>query len=1137
MSHPLTPDLPESLGILSAELQNVFEEELQAYTRSVRARGIPGGFKLFNDPIWFTIRIESWELVIVDSPVVQRLRDIKQLGLAGLVYPAAGYSRFEHTIGALYQTQRVIESIIRNAKAQNAQLLRAIESPISRSDEIQLRLAAILHDVGHCFLSHVSERSLNRLQITEKISMETARADARSHFACVRKPAVGEILSALLILLPEFQEVLEAAKIPYWQDRESELADRIARLVIKGRLYDRPFMNELISGTIDSDKLDYMARDCYMAGLAMPIDTERLIENLCVVNVPADQLPEYRDSANLSDKQTVQVFAIQHGGAKVFEDLVLSRVLLYDKLYNHQKVRAMEGAVVNALEILQAHHPAFRMLSTYVRLSDSEFLACRWPGIEKAKADIDKAVKIIELINQRNFVRAFAFGSELISFPAGESEEVQRAIRHSWRQLAKVTGRDWSQSSSEFRTAVRERAQLFLRTMGQPSIADDLDDASIVIDLPDVQGIAKRTTPEDYRALRERIRPICQRTLRRQVLPYVSYTNRHALVQEFIPNDDEKKLYALVSEYLQSQRLYALPASQRQLMTLILRKLLASSSYAISDTLLGLANKLDAIERQQAALDAPPENLADNFETLPEIEDEWLDDDTDEDAERVQPVQALSPEQREELRQEKERLKQFHELAKSIRQNSKGEVLLTALRKGFEASKRAQEEHRNGPLQQKAIIFTESRRTQEYLLKLLESSEFAGKIVLFNGTNSDPKSAEIYRNWLERNKGTDRITGSPTADKRSAIVEHFRDEASIMVATEAAAEGINLQFCNLVVNFDMPWNPQRIEQRIGRCHRYGQKYDVVVVNFLNRDNAADVRVYQLLDQKFRLFDGVFGASDEVLGAVQSGVDFEKRIVSIYQQCRTPEQISFEFDKLQQELESEVAEARTIAQEQLLNNFDQEVIEKVRVEAGNSRSRFEELLWKTTLFYLQPYAKFDGTGYSFVLERNPFPEESIHPGPYRMGRSVEDANTYRVGHQLAQRVLEKCVALDTPPVEIRFNLTKSGKRLSILEPHVGKSGWLVCSKLSVESFESEDHILLAGVRDDGQLLDVKPETRTFISAFLQGFTGAGLFQKLEIPSAPTRLFEPEPGEEDEDRKECYKLLLNIIKERREHPSSR
>ena len=193
----------------------------------------------------------------------------------------------------------------------------------------------------------------------------------------------------------------------------------------------------------------------------------------------------------------------------------------------------------------------------------------------------------------------------------------------------------------------------------------------------------------------------------------------------------------------------------------------------------------------------------------------------------------------------------------------------------------------------------------------------------------------------------------PHADKRAALVDYFRDEASIMIATEAAAEGINLQFCNLVVNYDLPWNPQRIEQRIGRCHRYGQKFDVVVVNFLNRSNAADQRVYQLLDEKFKLFNGIFGASDEVLGAIESGVDFEKRIVGIYQRCRTPQQISFEFDQLQQELETEIDDKRNEAREQLLNNFDQEVVERVRVSSADYLNRFEEWLWQVTRFFLGP----------------------------------------------------------------------------------------------------------------------------------------------------------------------------------------
>jgi superfamily II DNA or RNA helicase len=582
----------------------------------------------------------------------------------------------------------------------------------------------------------------------------------------------------------------------------------------------------------------------------------------------------------------------------------------------------------------------------------------------------------------------------------------------------------------------------------------------------------------DFAELQQRIRPICQRTLRKQVLEYVPYTNRHAIVQEFVPNPDEQRLYDLVSGYLQRPTLYALPASQRQLMTLILRKLLASSTYAISDTLQGLANKLKAATDAAEQVQAPTEQIADNFELLPEIEDEWAEDDEDSEETEGAASPQLSPEQLQEMKREMETLREFHALARNIQKNSKGEVLLTALRKGFAAAVDAQKGQSNGGLQQKALIFTESRRTQEYLFQILEQTQFAGKVMLFNGSNTDAKSQQIYRQWMEHHAGTDRITGSPTADKRAALVDYFRDEASIMIATEAAAEGINLQFCNLVVNYDLPWNPQRIEQRIGRCHRYGQKFDVVVVNFLNKSNAADQRVYQLLDEKFKLFNGIFGASDEVLGAIESGVDFEKRIMGIYQRCRTPQQISFEFDQLQQELESEIGEKRTEAREQLLNNFDQEVIERVRIASADSLNRFEALLWKATQFFLEPYAQFEPPGHAFTLLRNPFSNEPINPGPYRMGKRVEEANTYRVGHPLAQRILECCKDLSTPPVEVRFDYSGSGKRISLLDGLVGRQGWLMCSRLTIKTFDTEDHLLFAAVDDGGAPLESAACKRLF-----------------------------------------------------------
>lgn len=176
-----------------------------------------------------------------------------------------------------------------------------------------------------------------------------------------------------------------------------------------------------------------------------------------------------------------------------------------------------------------------------------------------------------------------------------------------------------------------------------------------------------------------------------------------------------------------------------------------------------------------------------------------------------------------------------------------------------------------------------------------------------------------------------------------------------MIATEAAAEGINLQFCSLIVNYDMPWNPQRIEQRIGRCHRYGQKFDVVVVNFLNKSNAADIRVYELLDQKFQLFNGMFGASDEILGSIGNGVDFEKRIAQIYDECRTTDEIEAAFDRLQSELQEQISEKMIKARSALLENFDESVKEKLRDNLAQSRKnldQFEKRLWLLTRHALE-----------------------------------------------------------------------------------------------------------------------------------------------------------------------------------------
>lgn len=566
---------------------------------------------------------------------------------------------------------------------------------------------------------------------------------------------------------------------------------------------------------------------------------------------------------------------------------------------------------------------------------------------------------------------------------------------------------------------------------------------------------------ELFDELKKRLAPICKRTLRKQVLEYIQYTNRIALVEEFYPTEEETRLYNLVSEYLQKETLYALPASQRQLMTLILRKLLASSTFAISRTLDSLISKLEIIiqKHRQIDLELP---FAENYEGFDELKEDWEEDDLEEIGEE----RIYSEVEIAEIKEEIYSLKEFADLAKSIAKNSKGEKLFTALENGFRELQKL-----GAP--KKAIIFTESTRTQDYLFKILTANGYEGKIVLFNGSNSDSGSLAIYKNWLQLHVGTDRITGSRSADMRAALVDAFRDEATLMIATEAASEGVNLQFSSLVINYDLPWNPQRIEQRIGRCHRYGQKHDVVVVNFLNKSNAADERVYELLKDKFKLFDGVFGSSDEILGSIESGVDFEKRIVKIYQECRTREQIQTAFNQLQKELEESISNAMQTTRKYLLENFDEEVRQKLKINVEESKeyiSRYENWLWEITRFFLKENGIFSNKEYSFTLNQNPFPEILIHSGPYKIGRHVPDINVYRINHPLAELIIRDCKDKILTSKTLKFQYTDTGRKISALNELIGKSGYLQLSLFTINSFDSEDFLLLSGVTEEGEILE-------------------------------------------------------------------
>ena len=388
---------------------------------------------------------------------------------------------------------------------------------------------------------------------------------------------------------------------------------------------------------------------------------------------------------------------------------------------------------------------------------------------------------------------------------------------------------------------------------------------------------------EDYDDLKRELTPVLYRTLRKDVADYMHFVKRICRTVDFELSPDEIELYERVNLFLKRDALYSIPASNRGLIILVIRKLMASSSFALVETFEVLKKRLEKLYEGTRSADA--QEGFDLFWSFveDEIDESGFEETEDED----------TAAQKAYIQEELDEVKSIIDVAKRIKTNSK----ISALRKALEIGFSYQRE--NG-IAQKDVVFTESKRTQKYIAAELRKSGYSeDDILLFNGDFDDTMTKEIYRAWQVKNFGNANYGRS--VEYKHAIVDYFKEHAKILICTDAGSEGLNLQFCNTVINYDLPWNPMKIEQRIGRCHRYGQQNDVVAINLLNTQNEADKRVYEILSKKFELFEGVFGASDIALGALESGTNFEKMVLDIYQSCNTTTEFRKAFDKLDREL--------------------------------------------------------------------------------------------------------------------------------------------------------------------------------------------------------------------------------------------
>lgn len=659
---------------------------------------------------------------------------------------------------------------------------------------------------------------------------------------------------------------------------------------------------------------------------------------------------------------------------------------------------------------------------------------------------------------------------------------------HRFRRVFK--GRDASKMAYDIREIIKDKPKVLLTaTPLQNSleelygIASFIDDKLLgspysfktrfVQEIKDKSEFAKIRLEELRKLIRgeednnlSAIAGIITRTLRKQVLEYVKFTERSSMTFNFDPTEEEIELYEKVSAYLQRPNIAAIATTQRNLMVLVYRKLLASSSFAIAETLKKLSNNLKTeLELRKKDSVVKNQEVESVIEEELEEESEDLELESVEKKQKKEKIRADSSYSDEDIKKEIKELDEYYNLAIKIKENTKGVALIKALKDLFKQAK-------ENKWPEKALIFTESTRTQDYLTRLLRDAKIS--CTEFNGSNNSPESREAYEKW--RKEFPEAATqGSVGANVRQALIYDFQKNKQVFLTTEAGAEGLNLQFCNIVINYDLPWNPQRVEQRIGRCHRYGQKYQVVVANFLNTKNYADKRVLELLEEKLHLFNGLFGSSDEILGALESGLDFQKKILEIYQNCRTPEEYEKAFVALQESLKDVISETTIQYRNLLLEGTDQSVatlFKKTEAETKQIISDFDKDLLRLCRLALGESLKSTQDEAIFTIDGYEFPIA------FRELKKDEEGKVSRAhrDHLVVSKIINDSLNLQTKPIpSLIFNLSKHGSKISRLSGSKGRSGYVFLWKLEIAGVEIEEIlaplVFIERVDGDFDILDI------------------------------------------------------------------
>lgn len=549
--------------------------------------------------------------------------------------------------------------------------------------------------------------------------------------------------------------------------------------------------------------------------------------------------------------------------------------------------------------------------------------------------------------------------------------------------------------------------------------------------------------------LRRRMSSVCRRTLRRQAQEFMErpFVQRRCRLFEYTMEPDERALYDDVTRWLLDPDLVAFSGGSRHLLLLGFHRRMASSTAALATSLERVCARLERIVRGDPVEDvALRESLIDLEEDEEEIDLET----------HAAPAPHIEPAR---VRAELERVRTFAGRARRLGSGAKAAALLQAMKQLGD---------------RKVLVFTSSLATQDFLLEFLVGNGFApADVTLFRGTNNSPRAAQALDRWR---------TESPSREKlgrdiavRLALVHEFKTRSRVMIATEAGAKGLNLQFCDVVVNYDLPWNPQRIEQRIGRCHRYGQEHDhVTVVNFISADNEADRLTFEILARKLDLFGRVLDASDHVLHepttdtpeaiAGSLGVAVERELQRIHEQARSKEQLIRELTGLRDEVD---ARRRTVEEgwqraasliQSRLDEDVQRVFRRIRDGLTESLAGVDRAVDRVVTAYLEaraiPYRRTDKDG-RILLD--------VDGTRFVIGsaKGIEVAEPLHLGHSLVARAIEDARRASAEMKPVRVNSAHASPRLREMR---GQRGRLVIAKVGYAGFEPVERLIVLAAAD-------------------------------------------------------------------------